>query len=82
MILKSEKKILRNEWIRDASPMFLQLLKSCILEISWHLIIILFKSLATSSHCDLSTLVTVTFIGQMFYLSPIKNQLSYHNGGI
>ena len=45
---------------------------SCILAISWQLIIILKKN---SSHCYQSTLVTVTFIAQMFSLS--QSEISF-----
>ena len=45
---------------------------SCILAISWQLITILKKN---SSHCYQSTLVTVTFIAQMFSLS--QSEISF-----
>ena len=60
-----------------------KLFKSCILAIFWHLIIILKNNflnsefLKVSSSCSYrSTLVTVTFIGQMFY--PSQSEISFH----
>ena len=89
---------MRNEWTRKASPnnwhsevhlcpavgvLWGKLFKSCILAISWHLIIILKNNFLNSeflkvpSSCSYrSTLVTVTFIGQMFY--PSQSEISFH----